>query len=375
MTRLTFFPLGNADTTLIRLADNQLVLLDYADMRDPSDQFDGRCDLPAALRKEMSEAGKLDFAVVCFTHLDNDHICGASDFFWLQHSQLYQGKGRPKIDELWVPAGAITETNLTGNAAAIRREARYRLLQGSGIKVFSRPELLVSFLAANGLTLESRKHCIVDAGTLVPGFSTQGSAKAEFFVHCPFAWRTDERGLEDRNKDSVVLHVTFNEDGVETKALLGSDVEYGTLCEIVKTSKKHGNEHRLEWDVLKLFHHCSYKSIGPEIGEDETESVEETKWLFEDQSRDGCIIVSPSKPIPRLGSAEDDDVQPPHRQAANHHKRIVRERGGEFKVTMETPDHIRPKPFRVDITPYGASISFISSGSTNQAISTPVRGG
>lgn len=375
MTKLTFFPLGNADTTLIRLKDNRLVLLDYADMRDPDDQFDSRCDLPVVLRKEMTEAGKTDFAVVCFTHLDNDHICGASDFFWLRHAEIYQEKGRPKIEELWVPAGAITETGLTGNAATIRREARFRLLNGEGIKVFSRPELLSDFLAANGLTLEDRKHCIVDAGKVVPGFTKEGPAKAEFFVHCPFAWRTDERGLEDRNKDSVVLQVTFDEDGIETKALLGSDVEYETLCEIVKTSKKHGNEHRLEWDVLKLFHHCSYKSIGPEIGDDETEAVEETKWLFEEQSRDGCIIVSPSKPIPQPGSVEDDDVQPPHRQAANHYKRVVLEREGDFKVTMETPDHIRPKPFRVDITRWGAAISFISSGSTAQATSTPVRSG
>src|SRR5690606_19656155 len=212
---------------------------------------------------------------------------------------------RPKIEELWVPAGAITETGLTGNAAVIRAEARFRLLEGKGIKVFSRPVLLKAFLADNGLTLEDRKDCIVEAGKLVPGYSKEGPAKAEFFVHCPFAWRTDERGLEDRNKDSVVLQVTFNEGGVETKALLGSDVEYGTLCEIVKTSKKHGNEHRLEWDVLKLFHHCSYKSIGPEIGEDETESVDETRWLFEEQSRDGCIMVSPSWPIPQKGTAED----------------------------------------------------------------------
>lgn len=169
MTRLTFFPLGNADTTLIRLADNRLVLLDYADMRNPDDQFDVRCDLPVALRKEMSEAGQTDFAVVCFTHLDNDHICGASDFFWLRHSTAYQGKGRPKIDEMWVPAGAITETSLVGNAATIRKEARHRLIEGTGIKVFSRPELLKDFLASHGLTLEDRKHCIVDAGKLVPG--------------------------------------------------------------------------------------------------------------------------------------------------------------------------------------------------------------
>ena len=57
--------------------------------------------------------------------------------------------------------------------------------------------------------------------------------------------------------------------------------------------------------------------------------------MFETQSREGCVIVSTSDPIPEKGSEADKNVQPPHRQAANHHRRVVRDKGGQFKVTME----------------------------------------
>jgi hypothetical protein len=372
---ITFFPLGNADTSLIRLADKQLVLLDYANKGDEKNQYDARCDLPEELRKEMEDADQSNFSVVCFTHLDDDHVCGSSDFFWLKHAAKYQEEGRPKIDELWVPAAAITETGVEDSAWAIRQEARYRLKQGKGIKVFSRPAALESFLNANGLTLESRAHCIVDAGTTIPGFSLDGPEQVEFFVHCPFAWRSDERGLEDRNQDAVVLQATFVEGGSETYALLGSDVDCDTIGEIVKTSRRHGNDDKLLWDILHLFHHCSYKSVGPERGTDETEPTEEVAWLIEEQSRDGAIIICPSKPISIKGSVEDEDKQPPHRQAADYYKRILDEKDGEFKVTMETPSKIKPKPFQIEITSRGAKIALAVATPVTAVTSTVARAG
>jgi hypothetical protein len=39
---MTFFPLGNADTTLLRLANDDLVLMDFANMRNPADPNDRR---------------------------------------------------------------------------------------------------------------------------------------------------------------------------------------------------------------------------------------------------------------------------------------------------------------------------------------------
>lgn len=73
---------------------------------------------------------------------------------------------------------------------------------------------------------------------------------------------------------SIVFQVAFRENNNDTYALFGSDVESETLSEIVTTTKKHKRENRLLWDVLKLFHHCSYKSLDKDNkGEDETTPI------------------------------------------------------------------------------------------------------
>jgi hypothetical protein len=373
--KITFFPIGNADTCRIDLVSSRKVLIDFANIRDPNDPYDKRIDLAEELRRDLKDADRDYFDVVCFTHLDNDHVKGSSDFFWLEHAAIYQGPGRIKIKEMWVPAAAVTEEGSDGDARIIRQEARARLKAGKGIKVFSRPGHLHDLLASWGLSVESRASCIVDAGQTVPGFDKNGADKAEFFVHSPFAWRINDREVEDRNQDSIVMQVTFVEGGVESYGLLGSDADYETLTMIVETTKKHKREGRLLWDVMKLFHHCSYLSLGPDRGKDETVAVPEVKWLFETQGRAGCLIISPSDPIPEKGSEADKSVQPPHRQAAAHHRRVVKDKDGEFKVTMETPSVSRPKPLVVEITASGVSLVLAAPTAIGIATSRPARAG
>jgi hypothetical protein len=372
--KVTFFPLGNADTLRFDLVDGRKVLIDYANMRCADDENDRRCDLPKELRRDLSKARKNNFDAVRITHLDDDHCKGLGEFFWLDHAKAYQSDDRIRIDELWVPAAAITEENLDGDARLVRSEARCRLKQGKGVRVFSRPDHLKDWIEKEGIDFESVKHLIVDAGTLVPGYTKEGAARAEFFVHSPFGWRQNESTVIERNENSIVMQATFREGGGDSYVLLGSDANHGCIDEIVQISRQHGNEDRLQWDLMKLFHHCSYLSIGPERGDDETEATEEVKWLFETQGRPGAIIVSPSKPIPTKGSTEDSDTQPPHRQAANHHHRVVKELDGQFTVTMENPSKGAPTPFSYEITPRGISavveapmIAAVAASSTPRA--------
>jgi hypothetical protein len=373
--RVTFFPIGNADCCRIDLVGGRKVLIDFADKRDPKDPYDKRIDLAAEVRRDLDDANRDYLDVVCFTHLDTDHVKGSREFFWFEHAACYQVPGRIKIRELWVPAAAVTEEGADDDARVIRQEARYRLKQGKGIKVFSRPERLHDLLESWGLTVADRASCIVDAGQTVPGFYKEGPDKAEFFVHSPFAWRLNEREVEDRNQDSIVMQVTFVEGGVETYGILGSDADYETLTKIVETTKRHKREHRLLWDFLKLFHHCSYLSLSSERGKDETEAVPEVKWLFETQSRDGCLIVSTSDPIPDKGTEADKSVRPPHRQAANHHRRVVKDKGGQFKVTMEIPSVQRPKALVIEVTAGGVSLLLAAPAAIGIATSRPARAG
>ena len=360
MTQLTFFPLGNADTTLARLRNGRRILFDYADQATGEDD-DKRCDLPALLGADMKEAETDTYSVVAYTHLDLDHCGGSSDFFWFEHAAKYQGEGRYKIETLWVPAGAITEDCLDNCARVIRQEARHRLKAGKGIKVFSRPERLRKWLEANGLSVEDRAHCCVDAGQLVPEFSLCNDA-VEFFVHSPHATRTDDRGLEDRNSDSIMLQARFEEGGYHTDLLITGDMPHDALAEVIDLTRHYGNDDRLHWNIYHLPHHCSYKSIGPDKGQDKTEPTDQIAWLCEDAGEEHGFIVSASWPIPLKGSDADKDKQPPHRQAANYYKQDVLADDRNFLVTMTHPSSTNPKPLVVLITNTGAVKDTSGSG-------------
>ncbi|MFX7874646.1 hypothetical protein ABTK18_19765, partial [Acinetobacter baumannii] len=78
--------------------------------------WDVRVDLPEVLKADLRAAKRNHYEVVCYTHLDNDHCCGSGDFFWLDHATKYQGQGRVKINELWVPAAAILEEGCEDSA-------------------------------------------------------------------------------------------------------------------------------------------------------------------------------------------------------------------------------------------------------------------
>ncbi len=366
MTQLTYYNLGNADCCRIDLQNEDRMLIDYADMRNKDDKDDNRSDLPKLLWEDLDEMETDTYHVVAFSHLDNDHIQGSSDFFYFDHAKKYQGGKRAIIKTMWVPAATITEEGLEGDAYAIRAEARYRLKQGEGIVVFSRPERLKDWLRDNGLTIEDRAHCIVDAGQLVPGF-TLGNDHVEFFAHSPHAYRSDENTIEDRNGDSLVFQARFEEDGEHTDVLFTADVDWDDLGEIVDITRHYGNDDRLHWNVYALPHHCSYKAIGPEKGADKTEPTDQIKWLCEEQGEDLGYIVSTSNPIPGKGSAEDTDVQPPHRQAANYYKEDVVEEA-RFLVTMERPNALNPKPVIITIGSTGAVFKSAGSAAVAAAV-------
>lgn len=362
---LTVFPLGNADCTRIELANGKTLLFDYANMRCEDDPNDKRCNLPKLLRDRLSATGKDYYDVVAYTHLDNDHICGSPHFFYFEHAGKYQSDGRVKIRELWVPAAAITEEGCEDDARVIRAEARYRFTEGRGIRVFSRPDHLKAWAETAGIDLETRRHLIVDAGTLVPGFAL-GSDGLEVFVHSPFAERTDGVVI-DRNDSSIVVQATFQVDAALTRMLLMSDITHENISGIVRVTKYHGNEARLQHDIAKLPHHCSYTAVSPEKGEEETVPVEEARWLFEDQAQTASVFVSTSKPIP----ADDADVQPQHRQTANFYKRAVSKVSGQFKVTMEHPSQSAPEPLVIEIGRWGGNIKKKPALGAAAVVSTP----
>lgn len=350
MHKLTFYPLGNADSCKVDLSNGKKLLFDYANVSDKDEKDDRRIDLAKELKDDLTEADRDYYDVVAFTHADDDHIHGFSDFFYLEHAEKYKGEDRIKINELWVPAAIITEEGAEDEARILRAEARHRLKEGKGIRVFSRPDRLKKWLEDQGLKLEDHKNLITDAGQIIPSFDKSNDG-VEFFVHSPFAVHVDD-GLHDRNESTLILHATFEDEGQETKFMVIGDSTDEILKDIVNITKTHKREERLKWDIYDIPHHCSYKALnGSDKGKDKTDPISEVKWLLQQGNKNG-VLVSCSKPIPD----NDDDDQPPHRQAANYYKDVASSINGTFKVTMEHPDPLKPKPLEITIDKWGATI-------------------
>lgn len=347
--KMTYYPLGNADSCLIQLDNGRRLLFDYANLRNQDDKLDLRANLPEELLKTFSKDDAREFDVVAFTHADDDHVHGASDFFYLEHAKKYQGDDRIKMKELWVPAAFVLESGLSGDAGAIRQEARHRLKNGKGVRVFSRPQLLKEWLEENGLKIEDRAELITDAGTLVSGFDLP-SDNFEVFSHSPFGWRI-EKDVEDRNSNGLVVQLSFQTKTRVTRAILGSDTEWEAWDQIVSTTLSHKNEARLEWDIFKVSHHCSFTALAADKGKDMTEPCANISCLFGKGSQ-RAVLVATCYPIP----SDDNDDQPPHRQAAAYYKEVATNFKGFFKVTMETPNATSPQPLVILITDDGATV-------------------
>jgi hypothetical protein len=288
--------------------------------------------------------------------LDWDHIAKAHEFFHLEHAQIYQTGKRYKIKVLWVPSAAITETGCTDEDRIWRAEARHRLREGKGIRVFGAPDSLKKWIEDEGLDYESRKHLITDAGSVIPGF-TLAADSTEFFLHSPHAHVMNQRDSEDRNKDCVVMQGTFRVQSKDTRVIFAADAHWETMVDIVTITQKHGNGQRLEYEFFKLPHHCSAYSLSETKGAYKTDPEPKIKEWFGLGSL-YCTLISTSDVIP-----SSDTTQPPHIQAKRYYEDVKADKRGDFKVTMEHPTaYFDPEPLVVEIGPYGGTIKPIASG-------------
>lgn len=371
MVKITAYNLGNADTTRVDLKNGKKILVDYADMRCQNDPKDKRVDLPAELKKDLSAAKRDYFDVVAFTHLDDDHICGSSEFFYFNHSASYQGAGRVKIKEMWVPAAVILETGTDSDAKVITAEARYRLRQGTGIRVFSNPGKLAGWFQRNNIDPSTRSHLITDAGKLIPGFSLAEDG-AEFFVHSPFASRSEQGALIERNSDALTFQATFLEADTLTRMHFFSDIDWEVIKYIVRVTRNRAKKdasrlNRLKWDIFHLPHHSSYLSLAAEKGKEVTDPDPDVKELYEIYGQRSCLMISPSCPIPT-----EDTIQPPHRQAANYYRSVAKKHGGKYLVTMEEPTTYAPKPLVIEIDRFGATVKKDTGGQSGLAAGSQI---
>lgn len=341
--KFTIYPLGNAETCLLELNNGGKILFDYAAMNDGS-ETDDRFDI----ERELSSIKEFD--VVMFSHAHEDHTKGASDFFYLDHAQKYQSNSRAKIKELWVSAAFLLDTDLDNGSDAkiIRAEARHRLKNKYGIKVFAAPDSLSNWLKDQDIALDDVADLIVHAGKTIELSSTLGD-EVQVFVHAPFS--DDSEEVQDKNDPSIVLQVRVLNNDRETNLLITGDTPYRVLDKIVDMSQANENEEYLNWDVYDVPHHCSYTGLN-EKGEKDVRIItptENIQWLLQ-RSGAGAYLVASCEKV-------TEETSPPHMCAKRAYEKYSAD-DAEFLVTME---HIpaktrKPTPICFEIGSMGLTL-------------------
>lgn len=377
--RITFYPVGNGDTCQIITNAGKRILFDYCHRKQ--DKEDKRIDLYTRLNEELEGEKRTHMDVVAFTHADLDHICGSTDFFHLRHHAEYQGGRRKSITELWVPAAMLIEPvdkdQRQDEFAVWREEARFRLLEGKGIRVFSQPQALMAWLEpkliARGESTKARDHLFVDAGTLVPGYAL-GADGIEFFCHSPFIEHCPD-GDFVRNDAALILNIRMQVGNMASDFLQVGDSTWEVLEDIVRITKYHGNMDRLRWDLFNIPHHCSYLALSDDKGKAKTEPKPLVKDLLL-LGQKGGYMVSSSEPIPNTKEAYEQ-VQPPHVQARNTYEDYLAwNQGRKFLVTMSEPSGYNPQPIEFVVGSGGISkLLAAATGAAAAATSSPARAG
>lgn len=355
--KITFYPLGNAETVLFELSNGKKLLFDYADMNSGKNG-DKRYKIASELKRHK------EFDVVMFSHSHEDHVKGAASFFWFDHATKYQSDGRVKIKELWVSSAFIIDVDSEDNelcedARVIRQEARYRLRQGYGLKVFSKADGLDDWLSSQGLSTDDSKYPIYHAGSLLKGTSNWLGEEIQFFIHAPFSADADD--VDDRNDPSIVMQVRlFNTEKSypynkrATNIFITGDTPHSVLEKVVDFSETKGNAEYLKWDIYDVPHHCSHTGLADESGADRgdktTQPTKQVKKLIKDYAcANGVFVAS----CDSFSSAS----KPPCIYAKNAYITF----GGNdkrFFATMDFPDYnsSAPRPLSITVDHTGVSI-------------------
>lgn len=362
---ITFFPVGNGDMTLVRLADSDTttILIDVNIRVAADDPDDNTRDVAADLRERLPRDGFGRPYVDAFllSHPDKDHCTGLQAHFHLGPLADYPDDKKPDaqkrivIREMWsspiVFRRACKTHTLCDDAKAFNTEAKRRVKRYREGVVGDGDRILILGEDENGKT-DDLTAILVRAGDSFHKINGRhnGYFKAQLLApRLPES--DDEDELLSKNHSSTILNMRLASSLAyldSCRLLTAGDAEVAIWERLWKRYKDTPDV--LTYDLLLAPHHCSWHSLSHDswskMGEKVKVSADARAALG--QARVGALVIASCKPI------KDDDADPPCIRAKREYKSIVDDAGGLFFCTGETPNTWSPEPLDIEVTAAGA---------------------
>ncbi len=374
---IIYYPVGNGDTSLIRLEDKTTIIIDCNLTKDSCDndikaRYNVHKSLLAELGRDANDRPFTDAFVN--THPDQDHLRGFDETFHLGDPDDYKIEEDEEekiiIGELWFSRRIFSnyEDSLSSDAEAFFEEAKRRIeIYRSGSSSRDLPGNRIRVIGYGESELTSGLGAITTApGNYISSINGSSKENFKFFVHAPFKKDVDS-GIVERNNTSVVLQAIFKVNKTERAglALFGGDAKWDIWEKILDKS----DVETLEWDLFLAPHHCSW-SFFNEVPYSKGDLPSKSSLDVVNKRRVGAIVIASSKEI------KDDDDNPPHYVAAESYKELV---GRDYFIcTAENPSIDQPEPIVFSITSNGhvreetsTPSSVISLGATQAALTKP----
>lgn len=374
---IKFYPVDNADNTLIKLSDDSTVQID-CQIRDVEENsngvkiYDVKKDLLKELKKDSNKNPFVDLFVLSHPH--KDHCLGFESNYYCGDPDEYSEDNRKKdeiiVGELWVTQ-QIFLNDICEEAKPIRREAkRRRKLFEDDPKEADKQGNRLRIIGYNDedKTVDGLHYV---PGNVVKKFNGKTSDYLEFFIHAPF--KSDlitGKADSDHNATSIVFQASFRVSkggNIKTRAFFGGDADHYIWEKVLRISENNNNQEKLKWDIFLSPHHCSWSFFNDRPYEDNKTPKDYSLELLDYKQNNAYVVASSVK-------IEDNDNNPPHYQAKEQYVKKVT--AGYFRNTAINKSSKAPEPLEFIIEEDGIKLTKAESAAAIGIIgsSTPRAG-
>ena len=345
--KITLFPVGNGDMTLVRTESGRRILVDINIRAAADDPDDDTPDAAQLLRDrlERDSEGRWYVDVLLVSHPDRDHCTGLRQHFHMGPPGEWSATAdKILIRELWsspmVFRRASRRNVLCDDARAFNAEARRRVRRyrddGQAVKDGNR--ILILGEDEDGRTddLDAILVLVDEAFSRVNG-KEDASMTARLLGPMPSDDGDDDETLS-KNNSSTILRFALAGAGIPDKCrlLTGGDAQVAIWERLWQRYRWRADW--LSYDILQAPHHCSWHSLSYDSWSEQGEDAEVCQAARDAlaQTRGGATIVASSNPI------KDDDSDPPCIRAKREYETIASGVAGSFVCVGEEPSDSSP---------------------------------
>lgn len=355
VNKVSFFPVGNGDTTLIE-ADGKTILTDVNYRCNAEDdekpEYDFGTDLQDACYKGIRN---YRLSLFVLTHPDKDHLSGFTKLFYCGDPSKYADRPQEDdklilIEELWISPYSENPSYETDVSKPVLDEIKRRLNLQSNNEVDG--NRICTLAAEESIAVVKKFSSNVEGCVLAPTNKESEVPEVE-----------SDEPQPSSNDTSCVIRWSIKVDGGVSHILLGGDATVEVWDRIWQSYKRTTSN--ISWHILLAPHHCSRGAIARKNDDGKYEYSDDALSALGQVEGDGFIIAS-SKEIKR------NDDNPPSWEAKQKYLNILESaKLASCESRFLNPDTFnknKPEPVIFDLTKWGPSLKVAGTGKSSKGL-------